>query len=118
MKNMSLATLSVRQLQRAVEIKQRIEALEQELGQILGAAPAAPIAVQAAKKRTMSAAARAKIAAAQKAKWAERKKAAAPVKPAPKKKRKVSPEGRARIAAASKARWARFRAEKKGTQTA
>jgi hypothetical protein len=118
MKNMSLAALSVKQLQRAVEIKQRIEALEQELSEILGAVPTAPIAVQPPKKRTMSAAARAKIAAAQKAKWAERKKAAAPAKPAPKKKRKVSPEGRARIAAATKARWARFWAEKKNAKTA
>jgi hypothetical protein len=118
MRNMSLAALSVRQLQRAVEIKQNIEALEQELSRILGAAPAAPVAAIRAKKRTMSVAARAKIAAAQKAKWAGRKKAAAPAKPAPGKKRKVSPEGRARISAATKARWARFRAEKKNAQAA
>lgn len=67
--------------------------------------------VAAVGKRTMSPAARARIAAAQKARWAKFKGKKAG-KPVAKKKRKMSAAGRAAIAAAAKARWARVRAEK------
>ena len=62
----------------------------------------------------MSANARARIAAAQRARWAKAKGQAEPSKVAiaPKRKRRMSEEGRARIIAATKARWARVRAEK------
>ena len=60
----------------------------------------------------MSAAARAKISAAQTARWAERKTAATPGKAPAKKKRKYSAEGRARVIAGIKVRWARYHAEK------
>jgi hypothetical protein len=66
-------------------------------------------------KRKMSTAGRARIAAAQKARWAKLKKSAVePTSkiPAKKKKRKLSPERRARIIAATKARWARAKANK------
>jgi len=59
------------------------------------------------KRRKMSASARAKIAAAQRRRWAKQK-----AKPA--KKRKMSVAGRARIRAAQKARWAKIRAAKAG----
>jgi hypothetical protein len=112
-----LAKLSIQQLKRALEVKQGIADLEKELSQLLGAEQpaAAPAPAPAPRKRKMSAAAKARISAAQKALWAERKKAAAPGKatPPPKKKGKMSAAGRARIIAATKARWARFRAEKK-----
>ena len=108
-----LASLSVHQLKRALQIKQQIETLDLELAQILGAKPSAPAPVRPRRKRTMSAAAKAKIAAAQKARWAERKNAVAPQNPAPKKKRRLSPEGRAKIVAATKAWWAKIRAAKK-----
>ena len=68
------------------------------------------------KRRGMSAAGRARIAAAQKARWAKAKKqtakkVTAPVaKPA--KKRKMSAAGLAKIRAAVKARWAKVKAEK------
>jgi hypothetical protein len=61
---------------------------------------------KAATRRTMSAAGRARIAAAQRARWAK-------VKGQGKPKRKLSAAGRARIAAAQKARWAKIRAAKK-----
>jgi hypothetical protein len=63
-----------------------------------------------AKKRGMSALARARIGAAQKKRWAKLKgkKAGKPVA----KKRKMSAAGRAAIAAAQKARWAKIRAER------
>ena len=57
----------------------------------------------------MSASARARIGAAQKARWAKvkGKKAA---KPAVAGRRKMSPAARAKIAAAAKARWAKAKA--------
>jgi hypothetical protein len=113
-----LASLSVQQLKRAVQIKQQIEALDLELAQILDAKPSAPAPVRPRRKRTMSAAAKAKIAAAQKARWAKRRNAAAPKNPAPKKTRRLSPEGRANIVAATKARWAKIRAAKKSAKEA
>ncbi len=63
----------------------------------------------------MSKAAKAKIAAGQKSRWAERKaeKKAAPPTPAPKKKGRLSAAGRAAISAAAKARWAKKRAAEK-----
>jgi hypothetical protein len=66
-------------------------------------------AVKPAKKRSrFSAAARGRIAAAQRKRWAEFKKA----KEAPVKKRKMSPAARKRISEATKKRWAEFRAKK------
>jgi hypothetical protein len=113
--NNLLAKLSVQQLKRAVEIKQAIADLETELGQFLGAEQTVAAPAEPARKRKMSAAAKARISAAQKALWAERKKAAAPGKatPSPKKKGGISAAGRARIIAGTKARWARYNAEKK-----
>jgi len=72
-------------------------------------------------KRKMSAAAKAKIAAAQRARWAKQKGTAGPLMAvamemeepkAKKKKRKLSPESRARIVAAVKARWAKAKKAK------
>jgi hypothetical protein len=54
----------------------------------------------------MSRAGRAKIAAAQKARWAKVKA----VKPAKAKKRKMSAAAKAKISAAAKARWAKVKA--------
>ncbi len=66
------------------------------------------------RKRTKSAAARAKIAAAQRKRWAESKVAATPA--APKKiprKRKLSAAGRKAIVEAARRRWAAIRAARK-----
>jgi hypothetical protein len=59
-------------------------------------------------KRKMSAAGRARIAAAQRASWAASKKQAAPAKP----KRRLSAAGRAAIVAATEKRWEAVRAAK------
>ena len=65
------------------------------------------------KKRTMSGAARRRIAAAQRKRWSEIKKAEAAPKPAPaRKKRRISAAGRRRIIEATKKRWAEFHAKK------
>lgn len=64
-----------------------------------------------AKKKGMSAAGRARIAAAQRKRWAKLKGKKTTTTVA-KKKHKMSAAGRAAIAAAAKARWAKVRAEK------
>jgi hypothetical protein len=104
--------LTSKQLKRAADLKDRIGALEKELVSILGSssnsAPAAP-----KKKFTMSAAARAKIAAAQRARWAKAKRkkpAAKSAAKSPAKKSRRSAAVRARLSALAKARWARVKA--------
>jgi hypothetical protein len=68
---MNISELSAVQLRRAASIKERIEQLSKELTSILGTAAPAPVAPKGRKKkRTMSAAARALISAAQKQRWA------------------------------------------------
>jgi hypothetical protein len=68
----------------------------------------------APKKRTMSASARARIAAAQRARWQAYKKAKAEPAPAEKpKKRKLSAAGRRAIQLATKKRWAEFHKARK-----
>lgn len=69
-----LSRLSVAQLNKAVRIKERIEALEAELTSLLGgsASPATGGGEGGIRRRRkMSAAAKAKIAAAQRARWAK-----------------------------------------------
>jgi hypothetical protein len=115
---MSIINLTPTQLRKAADLQDKIAQLQSELTAIFGSeSKAAPQAAKPAKKKGgMSAAGRAKVAAAQKARWA--KINAAKAKTAPKAAkvkqavRKMSAEGRAKIAAAAKARWAKVRAEK------
>ena len=65
----TLLTLTSAQLKRAAAIKDEITSLESELGAILGAPTT--VAKPMKKKRGMSAAGRARVAAAQKARWAK-----------------------------------------------
>jgi len=129
-----MSTPSIAQLQRAIAISEQIEKLKADLNSVLSSAQStegvstgngkqAAAEPKAKGKRTMSASARARIAAAQRARWAKSKgnkaavtseatlatKAAKPGK----KKRTMSPEARGRIVAAQKARWAKFRKAKK-----
>jgi hypothetical protein len=110
----NFTSITPQQLRRAADLKERIDALQEKLGQLLGAsAPAsAPVAASAApkKRKKISAAGIARIRAAQKARWAAIKTGKAPGKPAPKKKRNVTPAGRARLAALARARWAKVKA--------
>jgi hypothetical protein len=77
-----------------------------------GKAPATTgAAPTASPKRRISAAGRARMAAAQRKRWAESRQQAGPSKPA-KPKRRLSAAGRAAIVAATKKRWAAIRAEK------
>src|SRR5882724_3159614 len=69
-----LSTMSVKNLKRAVTIRERIDGLQRELDQITGA-QATPVKNGAPlrKKGKMSAAARARISAGMKARWAKRR---------------------------------------------
>ena len=106
-----ISNLSLDQLKRAVAIKEQIEALESELAGLLGA-PKPAAAAPVPGKRSLSAATRAKMAAAHQARWAKIRAAKATPKAAPKAPatRKMSAAGRARLIAAVKARWAKVKA--------
>jgi len=65
----SLRNLSVRQLNRAAKIKARIEKLESELTGLFGVPEPLTVGGTVRRHRRMSAAARAKIAAAARARW-------------------------------------------------
>jgi len=69
------------------------------------------------KRKKFSAAARKRMALAQKARWAkikgENKPSSAPAEPSSKPKRRISPEGMKRIIAATKKRWRLQRAAAK-----
>jgi hypothetical protein len=67
------------------------------------------------RQKPLSAAARARIGAAQKARWAVQKKRkgqSATVKQPTQKKRKISPDARKRMSEATRKRWAEYRANK------
>jgi hypothetical protein len=83
----------------------RIDQAIQALTSLNGISP------KAAPTRTMSAAARRRIAAAQRARWAKLK--GKQTASASRLKRRISAAGIARIRAAAKARWAKVRAAKK-----
>ena len=118
---MSLINLTPAQLRQAADLQEQIETLQKQLTAILGGSattdpiqPAKPVVV---KKGGMSAAGKAKIAAAQKLRWAKvhAAKAVVAAKPAPaaKKKFTMSAAAKAKISAAAKARWAKINAAKK-----
>jgi len=105
--------------------KTRLDARIAEIRQKLGGSASSKASVPAAtpetgrKRRKMSAAARKRIADAQKKRWAAVRKesgsapAAAKTEAAPKTKRRLSAAGRKRIIEATKRRWAMVRAAAK-----
>jgi hypothetical protein len=107
---MSMVNLTPSQLRQAANLKERIAGLEKELQQLLGTKAPAVTPPPAKKKGGMSAAGKAKIAAAQKLRWAKIKGVTKPAVKAStmpaKKKFKMSAAAKAKISAAAKARWA------------
>ena len=88
----TMITITPKQLRKAADIQEKIQSLQEELGQILGAEVSSPVeATKAPRKRKMSATGRAAIAAAAKARWAK-VKGTAP-------KNKMSAQGLANIRA-------------------
>ena len=117
-----LSGLSLHQLKLALQLKEQIDALESQMAALLGGVPPVPsISTQTTRpvgrppgKMGMSPEGRARIAAAQKARWAifhqdqgtvPRQKLRGKAKPP------ISTEGMARIIAAQKKRWARFHSQ-------
>ena len=96
--------------------KTRIDTKIAELRTMLSGGPAPPVTLEpkTPKRRKISGAGRARIAEAQRRRWAnmrgESEPSAAPESPKP--KRRISKAGMARIIAATKERWARVRAAK------
>src|SRR5450631_3065940 len=119
-----LINLTPAQLRQAANLKEQIQALNKQLGAILGATGiSAPTkTAKPGKKGGMSAAGKARVVAAQKLRWAKINAAKgkpvtkpvvkAAVKPV---KKKISAAGIARIKAAQKARWAVINAAKAKT---
>jgi hypothetical protein len=112
---MNLLDLSSEQLKRAASIKEKIETLNRELRSILGSSANSRIA--STEKRTMSSSVKKKIAAAQKARWANlrgRNSATPSIKPnARVKKKTFSAVTRAKLSAKLKAYWAAKKSGKK-----
>ena len=106
----SIINLSAQQLRRAAAIKEQIQSLENELGRIFGSSTKSVVVAAPKQRRKMSAAGRARISAAAKARWAKVNGKKFTVKQSPKAKGKMSAAARAKISAAAKARWARAKA--------
>jgi hypothetical protein len=118
MANQSFWDHPIEKLEEALNLKKQIHALESKLSNLFGmeeeSRPTSTpqVATRGGQRGKRSAAVRAKMAAAQQARWARlrggKKTPVGTVKPAKggPKKRILSPEGRARIVAALKARHA------------
>jgi hypothetical protein len=109
-----LINLSPQQLRRAADVKERIDTLRNELNELLGSpVQAGDGSGSQRRKRRMSAAGRAAIAAAARARWARIRGTAPAVTTAPKGRRKMSAAARARLAAIARARWRKVKAQGK-----
>jgi len=107
----NLHDLTTSQLHRIIAIKEQIETLQGELATIAGDSGETSAPTKAKKgKRRMSAAGRAAISAAAKARWARVKDTTIAPKTRKKRDRRSSPAVRAKLAAAARARWAKVRA--------
>jgi hypothetical protein len=101
---MSNLTAVIDQLQQErTRLQSQLEALRQAISTLNGSSGS---------RRTMSTSARARIAAAQRARWAKAKGKVVSIATA-RKRRKMSAAAIARIRAAQKARWAKWRKAKK-----
>jgi hypothetical protein len=106
----TLTNLTSQQLRRAANLKDKLASLQKELGRILGTPAPAQYTATPKRKWTMSAAGRARIAVAARARWAKIKGKKLSVTPVRKAKRKISAAGRKRLAQLAKARWAKAKA--------
>jgi hypothetical protein len=131
-----MINITPRQLRKAADIQEKIQSLQEQLGQLLGG-PGETVSTEAPKRRKVSAAGIARMRAAAKARWAKvatakagkgvhkpkrklsaqaianiragvrkRMMAQAKSKPATKPKRKMSAAAKARLSALATARWA------------
>ena len=113
-----LENLSSNVLQKAAHLKAKIEALTHEFKQLIEGAGGVSLSITVGRppgKKGMSAAGRARIAAAQNARWAKVNKGKTDGVPAKKGKRMMSPAAKKKLAAIAKARWAKVRAAGRNT---
>jgi hypothetical protein len=95
--------ISLQQLEKAVVLRRKMDFLEKQLGRLIGSV--LPSVSTPRTRRKMSAAARARIAAAQRARWARVKKGQ-PVSRPSKKKGGLTAAGRRKLSQLMKERWA------------
>jgi hypothetical protein len=112
--NSLLSSLSAQDFRRAAEIKEKIDSLQNELAKILGTESVTTNRQARPGKRKMSAAAKARIAAGARARWARVKGAESP-EPVKKIRKKRSAAARARLSAIAKERWRKVKAAGKTT---
>jgi hypothetical protein len=107
--------LSTRNLKQALSIRRQIDALERRLrGLVGGTGGGGPTAApRRGGKRRLSAAARAKIAAAARARWARFRAGRGGTKTAKKRGGGITAAGRRRLSQLMKARWAARRKAKR-----
>jgi hypothetical protein len=105
------SNVSVKQLKRALKIKSKLETLQAQFDEISGNDTGIPSPFR---KRRMSAAGRAAIAAGARKRWA-RVKGAKPGEPSKTGRRKMSAAARARMSAFARARWRKAKAAGKTT---
>jgi hypothetical protein len=104
---MNITTLSPQQLRKAADIQEKIQSLQEELGQLLVGEISTPAqTTEEPKKRKVSAAGRARMRAAQIAWWAKIKGTAPEAKTVQKLKSKMSAQGLANIRAGAAERMA------------
>jgi hypothetical protein len=112
---MNIYDVTVKQLRRAASIKEQIERLNKELSVIFGSPGSFRSAPKT--KRTMSASAKKKIAAAQIARWAKLRRTQSATRslktPAPPKKKTISLAAKRKLSAKLKAYWAQKKAREK-----
>jgi hypothetical protein len=111
-----LNNLTTEQLREIISIKEQIESLQAQLEAIAGG-DVAPALHPGRGRYKRSPAARARMAAAQRARWAGIKETSGRVgrPPGKKGKRRLSAAGRAAIIAGTKARWAKLKATEEET---
>lgn len=102
----NIKDLSVAQLKQAIDIREQIETLETQLAALFGRKAGRPSLKGVRRKHRMSAAGRARIAAAARARWAKYRGGAKKGR----KKKRFTAAARAKLAAAAKARWAKAKA--------
>ena len=111
----AIADITPQQLRKAANLKEEIEALQARLVSILGLPDLATDEGLVRKRHKMSAAGRARIAAAAKARWAKIKGTSMSTRQAQQPDRRRSAATRARLSAMAKARWKKARAAGKTT---